>query len=120
MGQGLHLVGTRLDGGLFEIDTRLVGVGFHKADMVKEELVATRRAELAVTEEDANLGGRPVGVVGVNLDNHGHLVRGVPLEGDVIDDRLLPSDPGSLVDRAINDILGDTLGPRFLQRGEKA
>ena len=88
--------------------------------MIEEELVTAGGAKLAVPEENTNLGSRPVGVVGVNFDNYRHLMRGIPLKGDVIDDRLVLTDPGPLVDGPVDDILGDALGPRFFKRGKEA
>jgi len=120
MGHRFDLVGTCLDGGLLEVDPGLVRIGLDETDMVKEELVAAGSTELSVTEENADLGGRAVGVVGVDLDDHRHLVGCIALEHNVVDDGLLTADSGPLVDGSLDDILGDALSTGLFQRSEEA
>ena len=117
--EGLNLVGTGFDSGLLEIDTGLFCVCFDKTDMVKEELVAAGGTELGITEKNADFRRRPVRVVGIDLDDHGNLVRRVALEGDVVDDRLLAPDASTLVDGTVNDILGNTFGSCLFKRSKK-
>ena len=120
MGQGLDLVRAGLDGGLLEIKSGLVRVSLDKTYVIEQELVAAGSTELGITEKNADLGRRPVRVVGVDLDDHGNLVRCIALEGDVVDDRLLPADACALVDRPVNDVFGNTLGTGFFKRGEES
>ena len=88
--------------------------------MVEEELVTAWSTQLSITEKNPDLGSRSVGIVGVDLDDHGNLVWGISLEGDMIDNDLVLTDTGSLVDSPVNDILGDALGTGFFERGKES
>ena len=74
---------------------------------------------MGITEKNADFRRRPVRVIGIDFDNHGHLVRRVALEGDVVDDSLLPPDASTLVDGSVNDILGNTFGSCLFKRSKK-
>ena len=118
--QGLDLIGSCLDGGFLRIDGGIIGVRLDESHVIKEELVTTWCAELSLAEKDTDLGSRAVGIIGVDLDNQGHLVRGISLEHNMVDDRLLPTDPGPFVDRTVDDILGNAFRTRFLKRCKEA
>ena len=103
----------------FSIRVRIGMVRLNKADMVKEKLVAPRRAELAALEEDANLGRRAVLVVGLHFNDHRHLVRRVTLENDLFQLQLFAANSRTLFDRALDNVTRDALFARFFNnRGE--
>jgi len=119
VGERLDFVCARFDGGFFGISGIVGVVGFHEADVVEEKLVAAADAELASLEEDADLGGGAVLVVGIDLDDDGDLVRGVALEDHVIEDDLFAADPGAFLDGALDDVAGDGLLARLFESCEQ-
>ena len=118
--QGLYLIGSCLDGGFLGIDGGIIRVGLDESHVIKEELVTTWCAELSLAEKDTDLGSRAVGIIGVDLDNQGHLVRGISLEHNVVDNRFLSTDPGAFVDCTVDDILGNAFRTRFFKRCKEA
>ena len=95
-------------------------VGLDQADVVEEEFVAARRAELALAEEHADFRGGAVVVVGDHLDDDRHLVRRVALESDVLHDQLLVADARALFDGALDDVAGHAFLARLFDGGEQA
>ncbi len=53
--QRLKVIGSGLDGGGFDVRAGVGMVGLDETDVVEEELVAARGAELALLEKNANL-----------------------------------------------------------------
>src|SRR5436190_11465499 len=96
-----------------------IGVmGFDQADVIEKELVAAGRAELtAFLEEHANLWRGAVVVVGQDLDDNRHLVRGVALENDMFHDELVVADARAFLDRALDHIARDAGFARLIDDG---
>ncbi len=116
----LDLVRARLDRRRLDVRAGIGVVRLHQADVIEEELVAARSAELALFEKDAYLRSGAVVVIGYHLDDHRHLVRRVALEVDMLQRHLLIADARALVDRALDRIARDAHLLRLLHRGEKA
>ena len=92
-----------------------------EADVIEEELVAARRAELtALFEKHADVRRGAVVVVGQDLDDHRHFVRRVALEDDVLHDELFVADARAFLDRALDHVAAHALPARLFHGGEEA
>ena len=94
-----HICCAGLNRGGLPVNIRIRVVSLDDPRVIKQELVAARGPKLAFTEDMPNLRRRAVHVVGVNFDDHGHLVGRVPLEDDVLHEQLLAANAGALLDR---------------------
>ena len=116
----LHVLRSGLDRRGLDVRRRVRVVRLDEPHMVEEELVRSRRTELALFEKQAHLRRSAVVVVGHHLHDHRHLVWRVALENDVIHDQLLPADACALLDRTLDDIASHARPPGFLDGSEKA
>ena len=121
VGKGFDVLGAGLDGGCLDVSGRIGVVGFHNANVFKEELVAAGRSELAaVLENHPDFRGGAVVVVGEDFDDHGDLVRGVALKHDVLHHQLFGADSRAFLDGAFDDIPGHGGFPGLFHGGKKA
>ena len=93
-------------------------VRIDEPDVIEEELVAARRAELAaLLEKDPDLGSGAVVVVGENFDDHRHFVRRITFEHDVLHHELVVADARAFFDRALDDVTRDAGLARLFDDG---
>ncbi len=118
--EGREILRAGFDRGGFGVGLRVGVMGFDQADVIEEELVAPGRAELAAFEEDANLRGGAVFVVGLHFDDDRHFVRGVAFENDLLELEFFTADAGAFLDRALDHVAGHALLARFLHDGGEA
>ena len=77
------------------------------------------RAELAALEEDANLRRGAVLVVGLHFNDHGHFVRRVAFENDLLQLQFFAANSRAFFDCALDHVARDALFARFFNdRGE--
>jgi tetratricopeptide (TPR) repeat protein len=116
----LDFIGASFDGGGFAVRIGVRVMGLHQAGVIEEKLVPACRAELPLFEKHAYLWRRPIDVVGINLDDDRHLLRGVTLEDDVFDGELFCADARALFYGAVDGLAIDTFLLGLLNGGKKA
>ena len=87
------------------VNGRIGMIGFNEADMVEEKFIAARRAQLALLEQHADFRRGAVHVVGINLNDDGHVMRRAAFIGDMLHNHLFVADARALVDGALDGLL---------------
>ena len=118
MGEGRKIVCAGLDGGGFHIYSGIRVVGLDNSHVVEEKFITAGDAELSAFEKDAELGCGPVDIVGEDLDDDRHFVRGVALEDHVFKNEFVVANSSPFFDRLFDRITSHR-GPASLFHNSK-